>query len=306
MYYSVWNKTIAVAPWNNSQEGNNQAEWSQAFINAWGKDEDRILSAGTYAVPIPLSENYPSTDYLITEAFNTSVKSGIKMYCTHAYALSPATAELPDEMDHAKTVADISTYLPKIANAAAVGRPYVIGEAGFHGLETLQDATFGGALQIIDKTLRFLSSSVQRIYYHQGGLGTNQAAFNWWAYDRVEYPWYGGYFSSLAVSDGDYITAIDAGNTRYAQYVVYNQDAPSKVVLINTDYFSGIGSRSSTSFVLSGVTHSSTIRLIRFTAPSSEATANAGERSAPGAMIGGNRLGILASYRYHTDNSVSV
>lgn len=287
VYYFVWNKTIAVAPWNNSQEGNNQAEWSQTFIDVWGDDEDPILSAGTYAVPTPLYDNYPSTDYLIDEAFNSSVKTGVKMYCTHSYALSAESAQLPEEMNHAKTVADISTYVPKIAKAAADGRPYIIGEAGFHGLETRQDSTFGGALQLIDKSLRFLSSGVQRIYYHQGGLGVNQAAFNWWAYDRIEYPWYGGYFSALAVSDGDHITAVDSGSSRYAQYVVYRQGVPSKAVLINTDFFSGNGSRSSTSFVLGGLASSHTIRVVRFTAQSSEATANAGEIPASGAKIAG-------------------
>lgn len=114
-------------------------------------------------MPLPISENYPSTDYLIDAAFNASVKNGVKMYCTHSYALSAESAGLPEEMDHARTVADISNYPPKIIKATAYGRPYIIGEAGFHGLETRQDATFGGALQIIDESLRFLSSGVQRI-----------------------------------------------------------------------------------------------------------------------------------------------
>ena len=155
-------------------------------------------------------------------------------------------------------------------------------------METPQDATFGGALQIFDKTLRFLSSSAQRIYFHQGGLGANQAAFNWWAYDRIEYPWYGGYFSALAVSGGDYITAIDPGVDRYAQYVVYSRGVASKVVLINTDYFSGNGNRSSTSFVLTGLASSDHVKVTRLTAPSSESTADAGQPSASGITFGGN------------------
>lgn len=268
MYYSTWNKPVAVAPWNESQEGANQADWFQALINVWD-DSEPILVGGNYAVPIPLAPNYPNTNYLIEDAFNSSIKAAVKMYSTHSYALSPETATLNGEMNHVKTVADLYTFVDKIATARSAGRPYVITEAGFHGLETLQDATFGAALQIVDKSLRFLSLGAQRIYYHQGGLGANQAAFNWWAETKVEAPYYGGYFTALALSGGDKIVADDNGETSFAQYTIYRNGKPYKAVIVNTEYYSGSGSRDSTTFELTGLS-SKTIKALRMTAPSSE------------------------------------
>ncbi|RWA04355.1 hypothetical protein EKO27_g10750 [Xylaria grammica] len=243
IYYSVWGKPVATPPWNKSQEGENQAQWSQAFLDAWGESSS-ILSAGNYAVPIELMEAYPNTDYLINTAFNDSVKAGVKAYCTHSYALSGEDAELPDEMKHSKTVADLSNFVEKIATAKSVGRPYIIGEAGFHGLETKQDATFGGAVQIVDKTLHAVS---------MGRLSTEATSL------------------LLRSPARERIVASDSGNDTYAQYVVYKRNLPYKVVLINTDYFSGNGERTATVFRLTGLPPL-TLKALRMTAVSSEVT----------------------------------
>lgn len=281
----MWNKSVATAPWNQTQEGDNQADWAQALINNWGEAEAFIL-AGSYALPIELTPAYPNTDYLINEAFNSSVKGSVKAYCTHSYALSLPNSTLPDEMNHAKTVADLSNYVEKIVNAKSVGRPYIIGEAGFHGPETAYDATFGSALQLVDKTLHALSLGVQRIFYHQGSLGVNQASFNWWSLDAVEAPFYAGYFSTLAISGGDKIIASDSGNGSYAQYVIYQEGTAHKVVLINTDYYSGDGERNETTFMLRGL-ESSNVKLLRMTAPSSEVKIELGQEKSLQPNIGG-------------------
>lgn len=281
----MWNKSVATAPWNQTQEGDNQAEWAQALTNTWAEADDLIL-AGSYALPIELTPAYPNTDYLINEAFNSSVQAGVKAYCTHSYALSLPNSTLPDEMKHAKTVADLSNYVEKIANAKSVGRPYIIGEAGFHGPETAYDATFGSALQLVDKTLHALSLGVQRIFYHQGSLGASQASFNWWSLDAVEAPFYGGYFSTLAISGGDKIIASDSGNDSYAQYVIYQEGAAHKIVLINTDYYSGDGQREVTTFALRGF-ESSSVKVLRMTAPSSEVKIELGKENSLQPTIGG-------------------
>ncbi|KAH9892094.1 hypothetical protein F4778DRAFT_750800 [Xylariomycetidae sp. FL2044] len=272
LYYSMWNKSVATPPWNESQEGANQAEWSQALIDLWGEPEP-ILSGGNYAVPIALAPAYPNTDYLIESAFNASVKAGVKVYCTHSYALSGQDALLPGEMNHVKTVVDLSNYTEKIATSQAAGRPYIFGEAGFHALETSQDATFGGALQLLDKTLWSLAMGVRRIYYHQGGLGEGRSSFNWWDYATVELPFYGGYFAALATAGADHIVAGDPGTDAYAQYVVYRGGAPSRVVLVNTEYFSGDGERGATTYTLAGIASASVVRVLRMTAASSEVAA---------------------------------
>lgn len=52
---------------------------------------------------------------------------------------------------------------------------HVIGETGFHGVDYEMDATFGSAIQLVDKTLRALSIGTQRLFYHQGTI--NQGEF---------------------------------------------------------------------------------------------------------------------------------
>ena len=99
------------------------------------------------------------------------------------------------------------------------------------------------------------------------------AFFNWFADDgnSVAAPFYGGYLAALALADSDNIVATDDGNSSYAQYVLYKRGKPSKVVLINTDYFSGNGTRSTTTFSLKGLKNGR-VKAIRMTAPSSEVT----------------------------------
>jgi hypothetical protein len=151
------------------------------------------------------------------------------------------------------------------------------------------DASFGGALQILDKSLRAVSLGIKRLYYHQGTInqGKNKflatesgmrlrccaAFFNWWSSEQVEYPYYGGFLSTLALQDADHIIAIDDGQTPYAQYVLYRKGRPFKAVLINTVYYSGEGERSETAFTLTGIKPTSTPRAIRVTAGSADTTA---------------------------------
>ncbi|KAH8656832.1 hypothetical protein BGZ61DRAFT_486482 [Ilyonectria robusta] len=293
LYYSIWNKPIAVAPWNNSQEGGSAAEWAQAFINRW-KSPLPILSAGAYAVPIPLYEDYPDTNYLINEAYNASVKAGTKSYCTHLYALSSGTT-LSTEMNHLRTVSDLSHFVDKIATAKSINRPYIIGETGFHGLDEEMDATFGGALQVLDKTLLALSIGIERLYYHQGTI--NQAFFNWWSDDQVEAPFYGAWMAGLALQGADHIVASDDGTNSFAQYILYKRGKPFKAVLINTDYYSGTGKRNSTTFTLKGL-KSAKIKALRMIAPSSDVTTSL-EQANPS-----NELTIGGQYFKNSDCSI--
>lgn len=92
----------------------------------------------------------------------------------------------------------------------------------------------------------------------------------------------------MALAGGEKIVAGDDGTSRYAQYVIYAQDQPIRVVLLNTDYYSGNGTRNSTTFNLSGLTGSQTLKAIRFTAASSEVkTSKTGENADSGITIGG-------------------
>jgi hypothetical protein len=112
------------------------------------------------------------------------------------------------------------------------------------------------------------------------------AYFNWWSDNRVEAPFYGGYVSALALAGGDKIVAGDDGTTPYAQYVIYAAKKPIKAVLLNTDYYSGNGTRSSITFNLSGLSGLEKAKALRFAAASSDETA------APGNSTTDARLAI--------------
>jgi hypothetical protein len=65
-------------------------------------------------------------------------------------------------------------------------------------------------------------------------------------------PYYGAYMASLALSGASQIAEFDTGDPRYAAYAIYSGDTPVKVLLYNSDYFTG-GSRDSVNFTISGI-----------------------------------------------------
>lgn len=192
---------MAEEPWNEVQEGSDAADWAADFAKVWGEPLP-ILAGGGYAIPYPAEPAWPNLPYLVNEAYNQTVKDATKMYNGHLYTFSNTTeVDLAVEMSHTRTVTDLD-FLP-IHVAKAEGRPYVIGEAtnfltsitfrklsrtpftniapaagetGFHGQDDAMDATFGGAIQVVDKTLRALSMGVDRLYYHQGTINQGMCA----------------------------------------------------------------------------------------------------------------------------------
>lgn len=125
VYLLLWNKPVAVTPWNDTQEGQDAADWIQQFIDTWGESLPKI-SAGAYAIPYEYPA-WPNTNHLINEAFNETVKSAVSRYCTHLYTLSEGTS-LAADMAHMQTVSDVSHFVEKIAAAKSEHRPYIIGE----------------------------------------------------------------------------------------------------------------------------------------------------------------------------------
>ncbi|KAJ4177854.1 hypothetical protein NW755_013616 [Fusarium falciforme] len=207
LFYKYWQYPVAEAPWNETQEAADAADWAQDFINHW-KSPLPILAGGGYAIPFEIEPGWPNLPYLVNSAYNQTVKDATKVYNGHLYAFSNATGDdLAVEMTHQRTVDDLN--LLPISTARSVGRPYILGETGFHGLDYEMDATFGSAIQAVDKTLRALSLGIQRLFYHQGTI--NQAFFNWWLSDQVNAPFYGAYFGALAAAGGDHIVASDDG-----------------------------------------------------------------------------------------------
>lgn len=107
------------------------------------------------------------------------------------------------------------------------------------------------------------------------------------SYQRpLKFPFYAGYFSTVAISGEDKIITRDSGNGSYAQYVIYQEGTAHKVVLINTDYYSGNGERNETIFTLRGL-ESSNVQVLRMTAPSSEVKIEVGQEKSLQPTIGG-------------------
>lgn len=104
--------------------------------------------------------------------------------------------------------------------------------------------------------------------------------------------------AALALNGGDQVVASDDGLNSYAQYIIYRKGKPYKVLLINTDYYSGHGERTSMTFTLTGLS-SRQVRGLRFTAPSSEvnATSTRGD-GIDAATIGGKNIHYRSKAQY--------
>jgi hypothetical protein len=70
--------------------------------------------------------------------------------------------------------------------------------------------------------------------------------------------------------------ASDDGTDLFAQYVVYKDGEPPKVLLVNTDYYSGEGSRPAAEYTLTELVASKASAL-RMTAPSSDTMTTVGQ-----------------------------
>ena len=81
-------------------------------------------------------------------------------------------------------------------------------------------------------------------------------------------PYYGATAAVALMAGASHLTALDTGSSNYAAYATFDPSGnPLRVLLYNSDYYSGSGSRGSTSFTLTGLTATS-VKAKRLTAPS--------------------------------------
>ncbi|KAL1887219.1 hypothetical protein Sste5346_010356 [Sporothrix stenoceras] len=124
--------------------------------------------------------------------------------------------------------------------------------------------TYGAALWTMDYSLRAVASNVSRLYFHHGTVGNCQYCF-WGVYD-VGAPYYGATAATAALAGASHIASLDSGTTNYAAYATYDSSGkPLRVLLYNSDYFDGTGTRSSQTFELTGLT-ATTVLAKRLTA----------------------------------------
>jgi hypothetical protein len=125
----------------------------------------------------------------------------------------------------------------------------------------------------MDYTLRASVTNIKRTYFHHGTLGA--CYYCWWGRYTVGAPYYGGYLATAAMAGGSYISALDAGTTNYATYIIYDSaKKPLRALLYNSDYYAS-GTRGSQTFVLTGLTATS-VKAKRLTAANSLSRVDAG------------------------------
>ncbi|CDO72787.1 hypothetical protein BN946_scf184994.g40 [Trametes cinnabarina] len=96
-------------------------------------------------------------------------------------------------------------------------------------------------------------------------------AYCWWGNDTVYSPYYGTAFvSEFLGADAASLAMLDNGSTAVAAYVVYStSNIPIRLLVINTNYFDGTGTRPNTSVTFVGLsTTNGTKQAKRLTAPS--------------------------------------
>lgn len=94
-------------------------------------------------------------------------------------------------------------------------------------------------------------------------------------------PYYGAYFASLALAKASQIAPLDDGSTNYAAYAIFSGTTVNKVLLYNSDFYSGSGTRSSQNFTITGVKRS-TVTAQRLTAKSANSRQDRGENPTVG------------------------
>ena len=150
-------------------------------------------------------------------------------------------------MSHANIVSNIKQFVTDVGSANAIGKDYV---------------------------LRASLINIKRTYFHHGTIGACQYCF--WGRYTTGAPYYGAYTAVAAMAGGSYISALDPGTSSYGVYVIYNAaKTPIKVLLYNSDYYSGTGTRATGSFVLSGL--GATAKSKRLTAPNSNSRVDQGQ-----------------------------
>lgn len=104
-------------------------------------------------------------------------------------------------------------------------------------------------------------------------------AYCFWGQSSVFTPYYGvAFVSEFLGTNGAKVAMLDDGASAIGVYAVFSSsNAPVRLLVINTNYFDGSGTRSSTSVALTGlVTSSGTKQVKRMTAPAATSRVDQG------------------------------
>ncbi|KAH9858510.1 glycoside hydrolase superfamily [Lenzites betulinus] len=255
--------------WSESIDITNEGKWFTAMAPTLGN----IFQGAVY-----LSWN---TQQLVSSIGNAALNT-IKTISRHSYpqsACGGASTNLPNLMNHAGIVSYVSQYKAEATAAHNAGKRFFLGETnsatcGGGGISP----TFGAAMWIVDYVLQSALIGVERLYFHHGTIGN--CAYCWWGQNAVYSPYYGAYFvSEFLGTDGAKVAALGNDNlTGIAVYAVYSAaGAPLRLLVLNTSYFDGTGTRANTQVSFSGLSGANgTKQALRLTAPSATSLADQG------------------------------
>ena len=117
----------------------------------------------------------------------------------------------------------------------------------------------------MDYALRAAASNISRVYFHHGTVGACQYCF--WGRYSMGAPYYGATAAVALMAGARTLAALDAGATNYAAYASFDGEGrPLRVLLYNSDYYAGSGTRTAQAFTLTGL-GAGTVRAKRLTAP---------------------------------------
>ncbi|KAK1752954.1 hypothetical protein QBC47DRAFT_431198 [Echria macrotheca] len=273
-YWVKDKQPIASGTWNNVADRASQNDWNIRVGSAIGRTG--IIQAGNWNDAPP---QWGAAGLIATE--NATVSQYVRHYAHHNYP----GGSIQKLMTHSTTVQNVRGFNADIAAALAVGKEYVLGETNSvsGGGAAGVSMTFGAALWTMDYSLRATVSNISRIYFHQGTIGN--CNYCQWGRYTMGAPYYGAYIATAFMAGAKHITALDAGNTNYAAYATFDASgAPLRVLLYNSDYYTGSGLRSSQSFTLTGLT-SSTVRAKRLTSSAATARIDQGGEISFGGQI---------------------
>ncbi|KAH7214274.1 hypothetical protein BKA60DRAFT_460404 [Fusarium oxysporum] len=273
-----------VNEWTPETDAESESEWQAAIGQAINRNS--IFQAASYY-------QNPTLEWSAANYFkyaNASADKYIKVFSHHNYPQSaissqedPPNAEAL--MSHINVTKNVGLYKDDVKAAQARGFDYVFGETNSvaNVSELLvsgngspgQGETFATGLWVLDYALQAASIGIKRLYFHQGTAG--KSYYVWFNEKGVLSPFYGGYVAAQAMAGGSRIQALDGGSTNYAGYSIHGSNGKvKKLVLINTDFFNGNGTRSTQKFVLKNLS-SKRVSAMRLTAKSSLSRQDDGE-----------------------------
>ncbi|KAK4226038.1 beta-glucuronidase [Podospora fimiseda] len=256
---------IAGGSWSAAKDRTSQVQWQQAVAS--NISSNNIISAGVYFG----TENFNIVNLARAQG---SAISTVKNFNSHNYPQWAGTYNLARLMSHSAIATQVSQFKSEAAAAKAAGKEYIMGETnsatqGGGGISP----TLGAALWIVDYVAQLVLMGVKSVYFHQGTIGNCQ--YCWWGRYSMGNPYYGAYFITMALAQADRIAPLDNMSTNYGGYVIYKDNKPIRVLLVNSDYYE-TGTRGRQTYTLNGLT-STSVTAKRLTGASATARQDRGQ-----------------------------